>query len=221
MLRRYNGSSWQDIINLRRWNGSAWQDATLKRHDGSNWMEVWSPDLKLYNWGDECTSVTGGWGRVVPFWQDYTSGSGSYIAHNSETLDVKSKGWGGNYAVCTQNPVDLTNYNKLYIKFQVYGYTVSYLNQVQAGIVHTVPDYICYSNPAKMNSYSLTPSPNQVNYNVMYNGGSSVAGTWRWVSHNIDISTINRTGYIWICPTSWSAYDDYTIAKIYEVKLTK
>lgn len=92
----------------------AWVDTTGMSYDNAAgaWTERWSPEkrLYLYNEGDECTKVTGGWvgGQAV----DRTSYSAGTLTKNATSMTVRTES-GQWYWAITIKTIDLTDYNTL------------------------------------------------------------------------------------------------------------
>ena len=143
--------------------------------------------------------VTGGWNREIYWWEKYKYQFKGYINYNDTNIEIKSVGWSGNVTFCTQNMVDLSKYNKMYIKFDVYGSCGNYFNDVQVGVMSDIPVAITYNSPAVMNTYSITPEPSTENFNIIYRGDKTNKLVWNSCEYNLDISTIDRAGYIWLC----------------------
>jgi len=39
--KRWNGTTWLDVVTAKRWNGSTWLDLTIKRRwNGSTWLDI-------------------------------------------------------------------------------------------------------------------------------------------------------------------------------------
>lgn len=221
MLRRWNGSGWQDIANFRRWNGSAWQDSNLNKWNGSAWETIFPVERNLYNYGDQCSDITGGWGRIIDLWTCYGSyirSSYHYIDYNSDHIFVRTNDWKNNGSVATQNAVDLTNYKKINILYDFYSYEIgSYNNGFEWGVCNgALTRYYDDHNPPQVlcNGY---------NYRVARAIDVPYTADERWYNdqvHSIDISDLTGLWYIFTVPFSWSMYGDYTIIKIKRVWLS-
>lgn len=70
----------------------------------------YSESLNLYNYGDECTDITGGY-------QLFQNGTGGSFVNNTNHMTITANaGYGGNgsvIALTTVNKIDLTNYNEI------------------------------------------------------------------------------------------------------------
>ena len=92
-------------LTAKQYVSGAWVDKTAKIYQGNAWKEIIA-DLWLYNVGDQCTGVTGGWSFK---WE----GSSSTLAWDTgSTLHAESKD--SKYSgFVTKNAIDLTQYSKL------------------------------------------------------------------------------------------------------------
>ena len=90
----------------RQYVDGAWVDVTAYlRMDGA-WAVLAYPSIYLYNRGDQCTDVTGGWAGNKWYGGTYT--------FNADNIYLTVAN-GGNQpsAIQTKNPVDVTNYKTL------------------------------------------------------------------------------------------------------------
>lgn len=84
--------------------------------------------LVLYDNGDQCNDITGGWGVIK-----------QTAAISSNTLDVYSSVQNGTYQgiVCTKNKIDVTEYTKVNLEYTTHpGGGIVYLSsRSEAGII--------------------------------------------------------------------------------------
>lgn len=94
-------------ISAKQQDGSAWVDVTALSYQGGEWVD-WI--VYLYNSGDECTEITGGWS---------TKGdSGGSITKNSNNVYINCTGVNNKntYRIIYANdPIDLTDIATLII----------------------------------------------------------------------------------------------------------
>ena len=80
----------------------------------SEWKKFGGLDkLYLYNKGDQCNDLTGGWGGFVNY------GGGGSATFNDDYIELKSSASGSNnqYAISTFNKIDTSNYDSLLIVY--------------------------------------------------------------------------------------------------------
>lgn len=82
--------------------------------DSETWKQVWPKRLYLYNEGDECIDITGGWVNT-------SSSNKSYATKKSNSLSVYSNANDGTYygALSTYNKIPIVKYKKLCACFDV------------------------------------------------------------------------------------------------------
>lgn len=84
--------------------GGAWVSKTAKTYLNSKWLD-WM--VYLYNLGDECTSITGGW-------DDYLDNAGYSITKGADYLKIKGVNSQYSGTGSTTNAIDLTKYKTLH-----------------------------------------------------------------------------------------------------------
>ena len=131
---------------------------------------VFSKQQFLYNLGDECSSITGGWAKG-----GYARGSAT-VTKNSDHILLKSTSSGNQtVTVFTKNKINLTNYSKLYIEFQYtttvndQGYTRLLIDDAIENKADAQIDYL-----DKINSYTGTMYMNISNRNTSYYVGVQI-----------------------------------------------
>ena len=85
--------------------------------EAQTWEERWGKKLFLYNYGDECTDITGGWVHRDRDYNSYTPIQTSGIK-NTDNIEII----GDTRTQCsleTSNTIDLTNFSKLF--YDVWG----------------------------------------------------------------------------------------------------
>ena len=102
-------------VSAKQYVGGAWVDKTAKIYQGGAWKELIT---YLYNKGNECTDLTGGWAATAT----KPSGSGSTAVSPAVTKDTNSitisltsgseVGFKIGY-LATAKSIDLTNYSKI------------------------------------------------------------------------------------------------------------
>lgn len=84
--------------------GGAWVSKTAKTYLNSKWVD-WI--VYLYNLGDECTSITGGW-------DDYYDNAGYSIIKGADYMEIKGVNSQYSGTGSTTNAIDLTKYSTLH-----------------------------------------------------------------------------------------------------------
>lgn len=103
-------------VSAKQYVGGAWVDKTAKIYQGGAWKELVT---YLYNKGDECTDLTGGWAATAA----KPSGSGSTavspaVTKGTDSITLSMYSGYGNYRIgylATAKSIDLTNYSKITI----------------------------------------------------------------------------------------------------------
>lgn len=98
-------------ISAKQYISGAWVNKTAKTYQSGTWKD-WV--IYLYNTGDKCESVHGGW-TTSTRWHA-TNAKTPYITYNEDTMLVGVTGSGKNFQsgiLETVDGVDLTNYSKL------------------------------------------------------------------------------------------------------------
>lgn len=102
----------------KQYVGGAWVDKTAKIYQGGEWEQLLT-ELYLYNNGDQCTDVTGGWEL------DWTGSSGILVKDTGTALSVDSAN--SNYSCAlTKKEIDLTPFSKLYYVVQQSNFSYSH-----------------------------------------------------------------------------------------------
>lgn len=222
MIKNFNSQNFVDVSISKRFDGTNWVDTVNNyRFDGSNWIEYMTREINLYNLGDQCTSITGGWTRTTNFWYPYVGGSyengNDYLKYNTDNMEIKSYMWYNYEVPMTVNSIDLTAYSRLNILFDFYCYeTGTYNNGVNFGVSSGVPVYIYKNNPITVicDGYDYRQHES---YRINYDKDE----TWYYdQSLSLDISTCSGLYYPWICPISWSWHNDYSIVKVKRIWLS-
>lgn len=93
----------------------------MYNHAMEAWKKVWPTRPKalyLYNQGDECTDITGGWVTTYENSPQYGTWTGGNSAISKEpasmVLTVSASSNYSSGSIVTANPIDLTNYNTMY-----------------------------------------------------------------------------------------------------------
>lgn len=91
-------------ISAKQYVSGIWIDTTAKSYQNGKWVD-WI--VYLYNSGDECISVTGGWTA-------YKGGSSSSMTKNNDSITLKGSS-DNSITAMTSQKIDLTNFNKIEI----------------------------------------------------------------------------------------------------------
>lgn len=72
----------------------------------------------LYDYGDECTDITGGWEKAYQYYSTSMNGSSGVVAKNENSISVTgtTKAY-GSCGVATNQKIDNTNYSKLAVLY--------------------------------------------------------------------------------------------------------
>lgn len=145
----------------------------------------------LFNWGDHCDAVTGGWQVTKTLDASATAYSVGTLKYNSSDQITMDLAWRNDGFLAPRNKIDLTHYSK--VRCYVYLYSDD-------------ADYPWYFSVATHNN----PAGNYVvaNIELPYPNGSQYEG-WREVE--LDIS--NLTGSYYVGIRSW-IYDDHAYCSI-------
>ncbi len=76
------------------------------------WKDAWSPKLYLYNYGDECTAVTGGI-RVDMNFDENKINYNQWVSKRSDCIHVAYNDVTANMGGITANKIDITGYTKI------------------------------------------------------------------------------------------------------------
>ena len=104
-------------ISAKQYVGGAWVNKTTQIYQGGKWIDL----IKcLYNYGDECADVTGGWIAVQPqssYPKDTTTKNADnlYLASNWNGTSGTSAGW------TFQNSVNVTAHKTLKVLATIVG----------------------------------------------------------------------------------------------------
>lgn len=94
-------------ISAKQYIGSTWTDVTAKSYQNGAWVQ-WITELYLFNNGDKCTAVTGGW----------TTKKDTSISVNVGSSAITfsySSGSGRSAAAYTTNKIDISKYTKMVV----------------------------------------------------------------------------------------------------------
>ncbi|RZN49444.1 hypothetical protein EF808_01755, partial [archaeon] len=113
----WNGSGWVSVPSIKHWDGASWADVKrVLQWDGASWDEVWSaaspPESPLYLYEDGTEHVSWVQGDSdSPY--IYTEAS-TYIYLRADKIFYNN---GGYVNAQTENPVDVTDYNTVYMTY--------------------------------------------------------------------------------------------------------
>ena len=104
------------IATIKAWQyvDGAWVDTVARSYQNGVWVS-WIADVYLYNSGDECTDITGGWSMVS---NDGNKSMGLTKTNGYLNITVS---WSGTYtaysSTSTANTVDVSKHSKLNILY--------------------------------------------------------------------------------------------------------
>lgn len=93
-------------ISARQYVSGAWVDVTAKSYQNGAWADWAIEPQYLYNNGDECTDITGGW--VVCQWYSGAPLYSSGCKKNSKSLSAIAGTTYGSVGFATKNKIDMT-----------------------------------------------------------------------------------------------------------------
>ena len=134
------------------------------------------PELYLYNAGDLCTDVTGGW---INNSNDKGPYDGGRLAHtqNSDHIYMAVSSYNRSCGAMPANTIDLTHYTKLHINFDASGMNSSYYRYIKF--------IVARNSPPKSGQTSLA-SPM-----IFYNNGTNITVT-------VNVTNINEPVYLYL-----------------------
>lgn len=101
-------------IGFYQYLNDNWVSVTTSIYTGSRWIVYEKEYLDLYNYGDECISITGGWiGNNMAYSGQSYGGGYPTITRREDSLLVYQTGNMGS-ALITQNPIVFTDYTSLH-----------------------------------------------------------------------------------------------------------
>lgn len=98
---------WVFPVACQQYVSNEWVYRTTKTWQGGQWID-W--EMYLYNAGNQCTDVTGGW---------ISSGATGNVTFNDTDIYIKSTSAYENGQVSTVNKIDLTNFSSLKVTITV------------------------------------------------------------------------------------------------------
>lgn len=139
-------------ISAKQYVGGAWVDKEAKSYQGGAWVELVARTY-LYDLGDQCTEVTGGW-----FTEKGTNGSAS-LENDSINFSYTSvsMAW---MAAGTKNSIDLSKYSTLIFDMSVSEHYTSYGGVTVVGVTSNkaVATQVTYQGNVGGNNTFLTSS---------------------------------------------------------------
>lgn len=169
-------------LSAKQYVSGAWVDKTAKSYQGGRWVD-WI--TYLYNMGDECAKITGGWKHLA------TSGYASNAQNTAEGLYDKKTSQKGAYPSnwYTNNMIDVTDISVIHAKILA---TVAIDAWVRLIITRNntdlVNEYLAwvnvqYTNAGEILQLDLDVSAFSGNYYIKLNhqGGSNAEVFWKEV----------------------------------------
>lgn len=154
-----------------------WKSMNAYIYKSGNWVQFSGETVCLYNAGDTCESVTGGWGSNAGEWNDNTVWVGSTYSAQSSAIVTKSK-------------INLTGRNTLSIIVDtahdsslIFGIRSTALDTTAAVYKHNViSDATAYADAASAGTFSLDISGYTGSYYVFVCSGNSYDSGEHWTS---------------------------------------
>jgi hypothetical protein len=104
-------------ISAKQYIGGVWVDKSAKSYQGGAWVDLAS-DCYLYNSGDQCSDITGGWGKSDWTWAgNANSINGRTI--NSDNIKLSANPPTYAAAVGTNNKVNFSGYSTLEVTYDM------------------------------------------------------------------------------------------------------
>ena len=185
--------------------GSPW---TLGASDNNlSLYAMWSQNRQyLYNYGDEFTSITGGWTNpaiVTGTWQFDCIYSNTSITRTKNSDNLYLRGWTrsqGAYnqafaaSFTTTNKVDLTGYSRLYVKAKN-----AYCNKSGNGAGRCAMFYMGVT-PTALSSMNVEPRLGNFLSATIYYSNSESSATYEYddAMMSIDISQFEGSYYVFV-----------------------
>ena len=184
----------------------AWVETTGMAWDEESqaWTEKWSPNnniLYLYDSGDEYVNTTGGWDKTMT----YGNVNGINFSKYSDYMYGYSNGCLTRFTCSTLNKINVTNYNKLYFKWEMDFSIGSPINATMFGLSDKVD-----CDQEYVNDETQDDNMSRLMHNNEHPSGI--------VEEYLDISNVSGERYI-----NFMCYADTgpTVMKVYKVLLEK
>lgn len=117
-------------LSAKQYIGGAWVDLDAYLYNGAEWVQFSTARLFLYNKGDKCEAITGGWGTSGYSHRSYSLRNPTF---NSTSVTIASNNATNAGAVGTLNAVDLTDIKTIKINFTaVSHYAYVYISNTKA-----------------------------------------------------------------------------------------
>lgn len=169
-MLNHNNSIVVDPSNVLQYIDNKWVDITAYIYQNAEWKEIYA-DIFLFNKGDGCSDLTGGWGV-----RGNTGGSIS-LSGNSFYVNTYGVAAQNTYRACyTKNLIDLTQIST--ICFVVNGLSTTNGTSAVAAVSKTLPTDMYSSNAVA----SVSMANGIVELDVSNLSGAYYV--WFWAAHN-------------------------------------
>lgn len=107
------------------YSGSTWENVDAWVYTGGKWVQFSSTVVYLYNRGNLCTDITGGWKASAWPFSPAESGRAPTVAYKDTYVNVSINGGGANYSGIFEpvNRIDVSNFKT--IRFKINSVTSS------------------------------------------------------------------------------------------------
>lgn len=117
-------------VGAMQYVSGAWVDLDAYLYNGAEWVQFSTARLFLYNKGDKCEAITGGWGTSGYSHRSYSLRNPTF---NSTSVTIASNNATNAGAAGTLNAVDLTDIKSIKINFTaVSHYAYVYISNTKA-----------------------------------------------------------------------------------------
>lgn len=118
------------------WSGSAWDNVDAWVYTGGKWVQFSSTVVYLYNKGDLCTDITGGWKAAAWPLNSGEHGRAPTVDYKDTYVNVSINGGGNNYCGIFEpiNKIDLTGVKTILFKLNSVSSTSTQYTLVTVGV---------------------------------------------------------------------------------------
>lgn len=192
----------------KQYVGGTWVDKTVRIFQDGEWKEL---AAYLYNNGDQCTALTGGYKTVATGYGEAPGGTPTTLTYGSSSvfIEFKSTTSGTNFGGIwvTKNKIDLTPYTKLCMIGTLKAYSPKYQ--------HAGTSSLCVFRTASTNI--VWNEDTVASIGAVVGNSESNLGTKTLTNPVLDVSNVSGEYFIGISGYTQgnSTWSQATIAKLY------
>nr|DAP58886.1 MAG TPA: hypothetical protein [Caudoviricetes sp.] len=118
------------------WSGSTWDNVDAWVYTGGKWVQFSSTIVYLYNKGDLCTDITGGWKATAWPFNSGEYGRAPTVDYKDTYVNLSINGGGNNYSGVFEpiNKIDLTGVKTILFKLNSVSSTSTQYTLVSTGV---------------------------------------------------------------------------------------